>query len=167
MKPQRQTLLEVTGMTCPSCVRRVDRALRQVPGVSSVDVRLQDGEALIEHDGTASLASLVSAIDEAGYEARPSASSAAPQRIDIAVTEDGFSPGQIAVKAGVPVILAFTRLVALTCAKHVHIELGDGITIQRGLPIGETVLIPATFAGRGRLAYGCPVDMITGVIEVE
>lgn len=88
------------------------------------------------------------------------------RRIDIAVTQDGFTPDHVAVQAGERVTLAFTRQVERTCAKQVVIQLGGGETLQRALPLGETVAIDATFATAGELAYACPMDMITGVITV-
>ena len=61
------TNLRISGMTCNHCVRSVGDALRSVPGVSKVDVRLPD-RAEVEHDG-ATLAKLVAAVESAGYEA--------------------------------------------------------------------------------------------------
>lgn len=62
------TNLRISGMTCNHCVRSVGDALRSVPGVSKVEVRLPD-RAEVEHDGKATLASLVAAVESAGYEA--------------------------------------------------------------------------------------------------
>ena len=36
--PPREHRLHITGMTCASCVARVEKALRQVPGVSQATV---------------------------------------------------------------------------------------------------------------------------------
>ena len=41
--PTRETTLEVSGMTCGSCVGRIEKALRAVPGVGEVSI----GHALI------------------------------------------------------------------------------------------------------------------------
>ena len=90
-----------------------------------------------------------------------------PRRIDIAVAQDGFSPDHIRVKAGEPVTLAFTRRIDRTCAKEVVIRLGDGRTVEKDLPLGETVAIDAIFTTTGQLHYACSMDMITGVITVE
>ena len=62
------TNLRISGMTCNHCVRRVGDALRGVPGVSRVDVRLPD-RAEVEHDGSATIGKLMSAVESAGYEA--------------------------------------------------------------------------------------------------
>ena len=66
-----ETLLLVTGMSCANCVRHVEQALRQVEGVQQVKVELEAGSARVEHDARASLASLVAAVVEEGYEAAP------------------------------------------------------------------------------------------------
>ena len=41
------TILQITGMTCGSCVRHVDNALRHVPSVSVVRVDLRRMCALV------------------------------------------------------------------------------------------------------------------------
>jgi copper chaperone CopZ len=64
------TTLRITGMTCNGCVKHVDAALRSLPGVSAVDVKLADHHARVVHDPEQSpLANLVSAVEAAGYEA--------------------------------------------------------------------------------------------------
>jgi copper chaperone CopZ len=55
-------------MTCSSCVNAVTRTLSRVPGVTSVDVDLDAGQARVI--GNASPEDLVSAIEKAGYGAR-------------------------------------------------------------------------------------------------
>lgn len=63
--------LSVDGLTCGSCMQAVKRALSQVPGVESADVRLQDGAATVRGDRVAARAdALVVALTEAGYTAR-------------------------------------------------------------------------------------------------
>ncbi len=64
------TSLNVHGMTCASCVRHVQDALR-LDGVARVDVRLADGRVEIEHDARSSEATLIAAIRAAGYEVGP------------------------------------------------------------------------------------------------
>lgn len=59
--------LEVEGMTCASCVGRVERALAVVPGVVSATVNLATERAQVI--GTAPAEALVAAISEAGYSA--------------------------------------------------------------------------------------------------
>ena len=70
----KDTLLEVQGMSCPSCIRHVNAALAELDGVTKVDVRLREGKVLIQHDPTAApVESLIEALGEAGYESKASA----------------------------------------------------------------------------------------------
>jgi Cu+-exporting ATPase len=70
--------LEVKGMTCASCVRHVERALTKVDGVSSAVVNLATERATVQLDEKIDAATLVKAVEGAGYEARPLASPNAP-----------------------------------------------------------------------------------------
>ncbi|MFA7667575.1 MAG: heavy metal translocating P-type ATPase [Burkholderiaceae bacterium] len=67
--PASTTELAVDGMTCASCVGRVEKALEAVPGVTEAVVNLATERATVR--GVATVESLVAAIDKAGYEARP------------------------------------------------------------------------------------------------
>ena len=62
--------LSVQGMTCASCVGRVEKALRAVPGVTDVTVNLATERATVDTDAATSDAALQDAIRRAGYEAR-------------------------------------------------------------------------------------------------
>lgn len=59
--------LPISGMSCASCVGRVERALNQVDGVSTVAVNLATERADIETNGKVAQADLVSAIESLGY----------------------------------------------------------------------------------------------------
>lgn len=60
--------LSVEGMTCASCVGRVERALKAVPGVTQAVVNLATERATIQ--GSADAAALIAAIENVGYEAK-------------------------------------------------------------------------------------------------
>ena len=71
MSEAQSTTLLIGGMTCGSCVRHVDEALRALEGVTDVQVTLADGKAVVAHDGAlASAKALIEAINNAGYEAQ-------------------------------------------------------------------------------------------------
>jgi copper chaperone len=64
-----ETVVKIKGMTCQGCVRSVTRVLEQVPGVASVQVSLERGEAALDYDGTrANLADFRKAVEGAGFE---------------------------------------------------------------------------------------------------
>ncbi|MDH0864970.1 heavy metal translocating P-type ATPase [Mitsuaria sp. GD03876] len=59
----------VSGMTCASCVGRVERALRKVPGVEDAQVNLATESAIVRATGGVGADTLVAAIGKAGYQA--------------------------------------------------------------------------------------------------
>ncbi|UZW58615.1 heavy metal translocating P-type ATPase [Lysobacter enzymogenes] len=68
--PTRETTLEVTGMTCGSCVGRIEKALRAVPGVIAATVNLATERARVEALGSVEPAALIDAVARAGYRAQ-------------------------------------------------------------------------------------------------
>ncbi|MEF2070408.1 heavy metal translocating P-type ATPase [Consotaella aegiceratis] len=58
----------VEGMTCASCVRRVERAIASVPGVRSANVNLATERADVTFEAAPDDAAVVGAIEQAGYE---------------------------------------------------------------------------------------------------
>ncbi|TWG88099.1 Cu+-exporting ATPase [Cupriavidus gilardii J11] len=59
--------LPIEGMTCASCVRRVENALAKVPGVLGVSVNLATEEATVQADSAAVLPAAAEAVTAAGY----------------------------------------------------------------------------------------------------
>ena len=58
-------------MSCSSCVRHVETALRELEGIGSVDVKLKDGIVRVAHDpATATVEQMLRALEDAGYGAR-------------------------------------------------------------------------------------------------
>ena len=63
------TKLNIQGMSCGHCVKAVNEALAEVPGVEKVvAVSLERGEAKVE--GNADVGALIAAVEEEGYEAQ-------------------------------------------------------------------------------------------------
>jgi plastocyanin domain-containing protein len=90
----------------------------------------------------------------------------APRRIDIKVTEHGFTPNHIKVARGKRVRLVFERQVERTCAKEVVIDTGAE-KIERELPLNQPVEILVTFPKAGELTYACGMNMYTSTISVK
>ncbi|EBU8879973.1 cadmium-translocating P-type ATPase [Salmonella enterica subsp. enterica serovar Enteritidis] len=61
--------LLIEGMTCASCVARVEKGIKAVPGVTDATVNLATERATVR--GTASAEAVIAAIEKTGYEARP------------------------------------------------------------------------------------------------
>lgn len=61
--------LAIDGMTCASCVARVEKSLGRVAGVTSVAVNLATETAHLQAGAATSLAALLKAVDDAGYHA--------------------------------------------------------------------------------------------------
>ena len=67
--PQQTLELSIDGMTCASCVGRVERALAKVAGVKSVSVNLANERAHLELLGQVAAQTLIEAVSKAGYSA--------------------------------------------------------------------------------------------------
>ena len=81
------TQYNVTGMSCAACVARVEKAVNQVPGVSSCAVSLLTNSMGV--DGTADSAAIVKAVEHAGYgcSVKGAEKTAAPQEDALADRE--------------------------------------------------------------------------------
>ncbi|WP_052341182.1 heavy metal translocating P-type ATPase [Salinarimonas rosea] len=66
--PATSTEIAIEGMTCASCVGRVERALRSVSGVTKASVNLATERASVK--GTADVSALIAAVEAAGYAAK-------------------------------------------------------------------------------------------------
>lgn len=67
----QETTLEIKGMSCASCVRKVERALSDAPGVHSANVNFATHRATVHHEDETQPESLVKAVRAIGYEAEP------------------------------------------------------------------------------------------------
>jgi Cu+-exporting ATPase len=63
----RKSIFPVGGMTCASCVARVEEALSGVPGVISANVNLASEKATVEYTEGTNISELRRAVEEAGY----------------------------------------------------------------------------------------------------
>jgi Cupredoxin-like domain len=96
--------------------------------------------------------------------ARPvAAAPGEPLVADISVTEKGFEPARIEVRASQPVVLKFTRKVEATCADAVDVQ---GDPVRHMLPLGRTVEVKVTPPASGEVAFACPMKMLHGAVVV-
>ncbi len=93
----------IDGMTCASCVSRVERALKKVPGVREATVNLATESARIAvTPGELMEARLRRAVRDAGYEPRAAGEEDAP---DDASPWVGFAPVGIGLLLSAPLVL--------------------------------------------------------------
>jgi len=64
----KKSIFPVAGMTCASCVARVEQALSSVPGVFSASVNLASEKATVEYIEGTEFKDLRHAVEEAGYQ---------------------------------------------------------------------------------------------------
>jgi Cu+-exporting ATPase len=62
--------IDISGMTCASCVARVEKAIKTVPGVRDASVNLATERAAVQGEGL-DLQAILAAVEQAGYAARP------------------------------------------------------------------------------------------------
>ena len=65
--PVHQLSLAIDGMSCASCVARVEKALRAIPGVTKASVNLGTETASVEANAAVNFAALQQVIEKAGY----------------------------------------------------------------------------------------------------
>ncbi|MBD7988133.1 cadmium-translocating P-type ATPase [Luteimonas sp. Sa2BVA3] len=158
--PRAPTLeLAIDGMTCASCVARVERALQAVPGVSAAAVNLATERATVR--GAADAALLLAAVDRAGYDARV-LDAAAPR------DDDADSARHEAARAALRRDLLLAAALALPVfvlemgahlvpAMHHWVEHGLGL--QRSWLI-QFALATAVLLGPGRRFYAAGIPAL-------
>ncbi|WP_373988298.1 heavy metal translocating P-type ATPase [Duganella sp. BuS-21] len=103
-----QQAIKIEGMSCASCVGRVERVLAAVPGVDKVSVNLATEMARVESAQVLDFALLAQAIDKAGYQAsQPEPAFAAPATAATTSAADPSRPAAlVAPRGGLAVLLA-------------------------------------------------------------
>lgn len=61
-----ETIIKIEGMSCGHCTAAVEKALKALPGVETVQVDLDKKQAVVT--GTASLAAMHEAIEDIGFD---------------------------------------------------------------------------------------------------
>ena len=71
--------LTVSGMTCGSCVKHVEKAVSSIAGVEKVEVDLASGAVKVEGDVSQKVAQIIAALEEDGYPAKVSSGEVASE----------------------------------------------------------------------------------------
>jgi plastocyanin domain-containing protein len=82
----------------------------------------------------------------------------------VVVSEKGFEPSRLTLRAGVPARLTFVRTTDATCATEVVIP---SLNIKRSLPLNQPVDIEFTPQKAGDVAFACGMGMFTGTLVVQ
>jgi len=95
--------LGIGGMTCASCVMRVEKALKKVPGVQDASVNLATESARVRFEPSEQIeAQLRRAVRDAGYEPRAADAAQLPQD---ASPWAGFAPVALGLVLSIPLVL--------------------------------------------------------------
>jgi RND family efflux transporter MFP subunit len=89
---------------------------------------------------------------------------AKPQTAKIVVTEQGFDPAKVSLRAGSLARLTFVRTTDKTCATEV---VFPSLNIKRPLPLNKAVVIEFTPAKPGEIAFACGMNMLRGAVVVQ
>ncbi|HQY30216.1 MAG TPA: heavy metal translocating P-type ATPase [Thermomicrobiales bacterium] len=91
-----EALLPIEGMTCASCVRRVEKALIKVPGVQSATVNLATEKATVAFNPEeTNLDQLHTAVEKAGYKVGAPGQAPPDSAIPVAVGDDVIDEREI------------------------------------------------------------------------
>ena len=155
--PEAVTSVSIEGMTCASCVGRVERALSAIPGVTGAGVNLATGRAELRHgEGAVTRAAIERTVREAGYEPRAAEEAGTAPREDRHARE----AARLRRDTGLAALLALP-VVVLDMGGHVlpgfHAAVAGRIG-EAGLALAQAVLAGAVLAGPGRrfFAQGIP-----------
>jgi RND family efflux transporter MFP subunit len=86
------------------------------------------------------------------------------QGAKVIVTEQGFEPAKVALRAGTPARLTFIRTTDKTCGTEV---VFPSLNIKRALPLNQSVAIEFTPTNTGEVAFACGMNMLKGAVVVE
>jgi len=97
-----EVVLPIEGMTCASCVRRVEKSLANTPGVTDANVNFATEQAVVRFDPVrVSMSDLLGAVEKAGYRVGEMAATpaAAPTAASITPAAPSKSPTEAALEA--------------------------------------------------------------------
>ena len=93
-----------------------------------------------------------------------SAAASNSQPPKILVTEQGFEPPKVELRAGVAAQLTFIRTTDRTCGTEV---VFPALRTRRALPLNQPVVIEFTPRQTGEVAFACGMGMLKGVVVVQ
>ena len=88
----------------------------------------------------------------------------AVQTAKILVSEQGYEPSKVTLRARVPARLTFVRTTDKTCGTEVAFL---SLKIKKPLPLNEPVMVEFTPAEAGNIAFACGMNMLHGTLIVQ
>ena len=82
----------------------------------------------------------------------------------VVVSEQGYEPAKVTLRAGVPARVTFVRTTDKTCGTEV---VFPSLNIKRALPLNQPVVIEFTPDKSGDIAFACGMNMLKGAIVVD
>lgn len=146
--------LSITGMSCASCVGRVEKALAAVPGVMAASVNLVSERASVSALGGEILPQLIAAVTAAGYDATP-VEDAGQSRDREQAARDAEQAGL--KRAVIIAAVATAPLLAIEMSGHLHPPLHHWLAElfgDRPLKIIAFALASLVLFGPGRRFLG-------------
>jgi RND family efflux transporter MFP subunit len=99
--------------------------------------------------------------------ARPASSQPAAGKVQgarVLVTETGYEPAKLTLRAGEPARITFVRNTDKTCGTEV---VFPSLNIRRSLPLNEPVVIEFTPKSSGEIGFVCGMNMLRGTVVVQ
>ncbi len=136
-----------------------------VSGVQPGDVVVTEGSFFVraerERLGLRPAANASSARPASSSDGR---SSEPAQTAKVVVSEQGYEPAKVTLRAGTPARITFVRTTDKTCGTEV---VFPSLNIKRALPLNEPVVIEFTPAKSGDIAFACGMNMLHGTVIVQ
>jgi plastocyanin domain-containing protein len=88
----------------------------------------------------------------------------ATQTAKVIVSEQGYEPAKVTLRAGTPARITFVRTTDKTCGTEV---VFPSLKITRALPLNQPVVIEFTPARAGDISFACGMDMLHGTVVVQ
>ncbi|MCB9457301.1 MAG: copper-translocating P-type ATPase [Anaerolineaceae bacterium] len=133
--------LPITGMTCASCVRNVERAINKQSGILSVNVNLATEKATVTYlPGSVRRSDLVAAVEKAGYGVLDLTNVEAPEDVERAARQAEIDRQKRLVLTGA----AFTLpLFLISMARDVVMASVAGVTMEGMSGMATSTVSPA------------------------
>jgi P-type Cu+ transporter len=169
--------LEISGMTCASCANRIERKLNKLEGVEAT-VNFATEQATVRFDPEVTVDDLVSAVQAAGYQARPASMSDEAGAHGHGESDTGLRRRLgVAIALTIPIaLIAMVPPLQFSCWEWVALALATPVVFWSGLRFHRAALQSArhlsatmdTLISVGTLAaWGWSAVVLLGGLEED